>query len=251
MDRCTYCRLFRIPPQQVRDAQGRTRQQQVAPAFLVESDEMPHKGEKLLSLRMMLFQSDPRNIPDLLDAFFRVGNPPDGRPARLGQFTYQLVSPPLAGHFQRDDLAAMAARFQGCRKVRIVYETPAAITLRQQRRCGLTFAEIIGAIIDRLHHGLAWHWRDTEISARCAAMRAQCVSLADEIMCTASEVAMVHEERRRYHDSPQEISGFTGFQDFAGALDPFWPLLIAATLMHLGNNTMFDRGRLSFRAWKE
>jgi hypothetical protein len=187
------------------------------------------------------FTGQPDDLASLGDALRRVGE----RGAGIARFVVRPLLPHPANGITRDDVLALAQGFREQWTVRVHYQTPTAITIAGQRRNHLTFAELIAAILNRLHAGLGAHYGAIDLHDRCRAARRALLALADAVACTEEDTRWAHELRPRYRRAPQEVSGFVGRQRYTGDLTPFWPLLVAGSLVHIGSNTFYDRGRYS------
>lgn len=240
---CVYCRLFR--PTAVQMTANGPRAQNLPPAIVL-AETLPYWEDGIChpTMRITLVTGKTNDTDVVLQALAQVGMRGIGHP-RVSCTACLLHQHTVS----RDILHADAEQYRNCSHLRVHFITPTAITLRGKRQFGVTFTGLMEAILNRLHIGIAPHYGDMDIAKRTATERRALLTAAARIRTTATQLEWRHETRTRYRQRHQELSGFHGTIEYTGDFAPFWPLLLAATYTHIGNNTTFDRGRIALDAW--
>ncbi len=241
---CASCRIFCHEPRPAgKNEDGSARLADLPPRFTLEIegfDTGKIRPRDTATLRIRMAGDNPEDLADIDAALNSAGMQGIGGP-RATFTTARLQAP--AARLDKQTVLSMAAQFAGHDTVEIEFSTPAFIRLSGERRFGLSFGELVGSIMNRLHHGLAHHWGDHDIAARTRDLRNRLIEQARDVIVDKMALVWVPQERWRHYRAKQTLSGFAGAIRYRGNLDPFWPLIIAGCYTHIGYGAAMGLGR--------
>lgn len=237
---CCVCRLFRP---KTAGSSGPSVGVDLPSAFMLRVDSFPigefEKGERA-RVRLSVAGTKDEDITPLIQAVRVAGSTGVGRPR--ARFRADVL-PQGITRVDRESIAAESALCFGKRKLTIDFKTATLVRIDGKPKSGLSFAELVGSILNRIHRGLAFHWHDPDIAERTRDLRHAAIAAASEIETDSTDLRWAHVERIRGEGQRQSLSGFVGVTSYLGELDPFWPLLIAGSYTHIGYGAAFGMGR--------
>lgn len=240
---CCVCRLFRP---KAAGSSGPGVGVDLPPAFMLRVDSFPRgefeKGERA-RVRLSVAGTEDEDITPLIQAVRVAGSTGVGRPR--ARFRADVLPEGIV-RVDRESIAAESALCLGKRRLIIDFRTPTLVRIDGKPKFGLSFAELLGSVLNRIHRGLAFHWHDPEIAERTRDLRQAFIAAASEVRVDSTDMRWAHVERTRCGGQKQSLSGFVGVTSYCGDLDPFWPLVIAGSYTHIGYGAAFGMGRYSF-----
>jgi hypothetical protein len=240
---CCVCRLFRP---KVAGSSNAGAPVDLPAAFMLRVDSFPRgefeKGERA-RVRLSVAGTEDEDITPLIQAVRVAGSTGVGRPR--ARFQADVPSDGIT-RIDRESIVAESALCLGKRELAVAFETPTLVRIAGKPKFGLSFAELIGSVLNRIHRGLAFHWHDPEIAERTRDLRQAAIAAASEVRIDSTDLRWAHVERVRGGGQKQSLSGFVGATSYSGDLDPFWPLVIAGSYTHIGYGAAFGMGRYSF-----
>jgi len=240
---CCVCRLFRP---KAAGSSGPGTGVDLPSAFMLRVDSFPmgefEKGERA-RVRLSVAGTRDEDITPLIQAVRVAGSTGVGRPR--ARFRANVV-PDGIMRVDKDGIAAESALCLGKRKLTIDFKTATLVRIDGKPKFGLSFPELIGSVLNRIHRGLAFHWHDPDIAGRTRDLRQAAIAAASEVETDSTDLRWDHVERIRSEGRRQSLSGFVGVTSYSGELDPFWPLVIAGSYTHIGYGAAFGMGRYEF-----
>jgi len=235
---CPYCRYFK--PQPPPGTAGG-----ISPAFVLEADGFPKRPRvgDAARLNLLMLGEACQALPSFVCGLLHCGEVGIGSPR--ARFAVNPQGEPV--ELAMEDIQRQAEALLGVRECAIHFVSPCILEDVGRRRDDITFPRLVKAVVERLQPNVGYWCGAAMRNKDRDAIAAPLMEKASGIEAEFTFEGRVREVSKGFGGKQDSLSGFTGVLRARGDLDPFWPLLIAGSLVHVGLRPHLDRGRYALR----
>lgn len=233
---CPFCRVFEpaAPP----GAAG-----SLSPGYVLETPYFPPNLQEgdLLYVNVLFLGTAASALPWFVAALAHAGQVGIGQPK--ARFMVDRSEEPR--RFTHDDIRAALPDLEGSERCDIVLGSPLMLTDTGSRKpvTELSFPRLVKAIFERLQPAVGYWCGGMMRNTERASIAAPLLDLAGGLEWRFAPGEVVRQATVGYGGKRTSLEGITGRLSVEGDLGPFWPLLVAGGLVHVGQRPHLDRGR--------
>jgi len=140
----------------------------------------------------------------------------------------------------------VAGKYEGVTECKIDIRSPFVLEADGKPLEELSFPRLIKAICERLQPNVAYWCGDVLRNKERDALIKPIIEQASALDWEFRRKRAVQEFAKKSDGRTNSLLGFTGELIVRGDLEPFWPLLVAGSIVHFGQFPHLDRGVFEF-----
>jgi|GEM_PF-4136794 len=234
---CPYCSYFK--PATPMGAGGG-----VAPGFVIEAPGFPKSPEAGMVAhgKLTLLGRAAEAMPWFVAAALHCGQVGVGSPR--AKFTVDRGG--RIRTYTTADILRVAGKYEGVTECKIDIRSPFVLEADGKPLEELSFPRLIKAICERLQPNVAYWCGDVLRNKERDALIKPIIEQASALDWEFRRKRAVQEFAKKSDGRTNSLLGFTGELIVRGDLEPFWPLLVAGSIVHFGQFPHLDRGVFEF-----